>query len=151
MPEFTGKQVFLGIDVHKKTYSLSAICEGRLIKKCTLAADPEVLVKYCNKHFPRAKIETAYEAGFCGFHLHRHLEAHKIQNRVIHAAGIEVAMGCRVKNDKKDSLKIATQLSVGRLKGIYVPSKEREGYRSLTRLRETCLTPKPYPQILLTN
>lgn len=140
MSEFIGKKVFIGIDVHKKTYSLSAICEGRLIKKCTLAADPEVLVKYCNKLFQGSEIETAYESGFCGFHLHRYLEAHKIRNQVVHAAGIEVAMGCRVKNDKKDSLKIATQLSVGRLKGIHVPSEKREGYRSLTRLRETCLT-----------
>jgi transposase len=140
MRDYNGKKIYLGIDVHKKTYAVSAISDGRLVKKDTLVADPAKLVEYCRRYFPGAEIETAYEAGFCGFHLHRHLEMNNIKSQVIHAAGIEIAVGDRVKTDKRDSLKLATQLSVGRLKGIHVPSKEREGYRSLTRLRETCLT-----------
>ena len=82
-------------------------------------------------------IESAYEAGFSGFHLHRVLEKSGIKNLVVHAAGIEVATGDRVKTDKRDSLKIATQLEANRLKGIHVPSEEREEKRALTRLRDT--------------
>lgn len=137
MRDYNGKKIYLGIDVHKKTYAVTAICDGQVVKKDTLAADPSILVGYCKKYFPNAAVESAYEAGFSGFHLHRILVSHNIKNNVVHAAGIEVASGDRVKTDKRDSLKIATQLSVGRLKGIYVPSIERENYRSLTRLRES--------------
>ena len=137
MTDYNGKTVYLGIDVHKKTYAVTAICEGQIVKRDTLKAEASFLVSYCNKHFPGAKIETAYEAGFSGFHLHRYLLEHGINNRIVHAASIEIASGNRIKTDKRDSLRLATQLSVGRLKGIFVPSREREDARTITRLRES--------------
>lgn len=142
MKIYTGKTVFLGIDVHKKTYSVTAICEGQIIKRDTLKAIPGVLIAYCHKYFREAKIETAYEAGFCGFYLHRCLEAANIKNLVVDAAGIEVASGDRVKTDKRDSLKLATHLSLGRLKCIYIPSPKREDQRTITRLRDTFVREK---------
>lgn len=137
MRDYTGKTVFLGIDVHKKTYAVTAICDGQVVKRDTIKASPEGLIAYCKKYYVGAQIESAYEAGFCGFHLHRSLIAAGIKNLVVDAAGIEVAVGDRVKTDKRDSLKIASHLANGRLKGIRVPSVEREDYRTVTRLRET--------------
>jgi transposase len=137
MKNYTGKKIYLGIDVHKKTYAVAAICEKIVIKKATLPASPEGLVTFCKKYFSEAAVESAYEAGFSGFHLHRVLEKCGIKNLVVHAAGIEVAVGDRVKTDKRDALKIASQLEGGRLKGIHVPSEEREEKRALTRLRGT--------------
>lgn len=134
---YTGKIVHLGIDVHKKTYSVTAVCEGQVVKRDTLKADPAILLAYCKKHFTGAQVESAYEAGFCGFHLHRNLITHGIKNIVVHAAGIEVAVGDRAKTDKRDSLKLATHLANGRLKAIRVPSVEREDQRAVTRLRDT--------------
>ncbi len=139
MKDYTGKKIYLGIDVHKKTYAVTALCEKIVVKKATLPASPEGLVTFCKKFFPGAVIESAYEAGFSGFHLYRVLEKNGIKTLVVHAAGIEVAIGDRVKTDKRDSLKIATQLEANRLKGIHVPSEEREEKRALTRLRETVL------------
>lgn len=136
MRNYNGKTVYLGMDVHKKTYAVTAVCEGVVVKKDTLKADPATLIAYCKKYFAGAKIESAYEAGFCGFHLHRCLEAEGIKNRVVDAARIEVAVGDRVKTDKRDSLKIAIHLANGRLEGIHVPSVEREDHRAVTRLRE---------------
>ncbi len=137
MKDYTGKTIFLGIDVHKKTYAVTAICEKTVIKKATLGADSEGLVAFYKKFFPGAVIKSAYEAGFSGFHLHRLLEKNGVENLVVHAAGIEVAVGDKVKTDKKDSLKIASLLEANRLKGIRVPSEEREEKRALTRLRDT--------------
>jgi len=137
MRDYTNKIIYLGIDVHKKTYAVTAICDGQQVKKDSLKASPEVLIAYCKKYFVGAEIKSAYEAGFCGFHLHRCLEAQGIKNIVVDAAGMEVAAGNRVKTDKRDSLKIATHLSCGRLKGIHVPSVEREDKRAITRLRQT--------------
>lgn len=81
-------------------------------------------------------MRTCYEAGYSGFWLHRELEAAGIQNIVVHAASIEVAANDRVKTDKRDSLKLATQLAAGRLKGIRVPSLEEEYRRLLPRTRD---------------
>jgi transposase len=67
--------------------------------------------------------------------LHRYLIAHGINNIVVHPGSIEVASRDRVKTDKRDAFKIANQLSVGRLRGIFVPSQAREEMRSVTRLR----------------
>ena len=82
-------------------------------------------------------MHSAYEAGFCGFHLHRCLVKSDIQSIVVHPAAIETAANNRVKTDKRDSLKIASQLADGRLKGIYVPEEEQLDNREVTRFRET--------------
>lgn len=137
MKNYTTKTVYLGTDVHKKTYAVTAICDGQIIKRDTLKADPSVLISYCKKYFSGAEIYSAYEAGFCGFHLHRYLEKAGIKNIVVDAAGIEVAVGDRVKTDKRDSLKLATHLALGKLKGIFIPSIEQEDCRAVTRLRDT--------------
>lgn len=135
MREYTGKIVYLGIDVHKKTYSVTAICDNEIIKADTVQAKPEILLKYCRR-FVGAKVYSVYEAGFCGFSLHRFLVKNGVENIVVHAASIETEGNARSKTDRRDSKKMAIQLSAGRLKGIHIPSVEREQYQSLTRLRE---------------
>ena len=136
MKDYTGKTIFVGMDVHKKTYSVTAICDGIIVKRDTLKAEPQGLIAYLKKRFGSGKIKTAYEAGFCGFHLHRTLEAAGIENIVVHAAGIEVSNN-RVKTDKRDSLKIAAHLSEGKLKNVHIPTVEQEDHRTVTRLRDT--------------
>jgi transposase len=136
MKDYTGKTVYVGIDVHKKTYSITCICEKMIVKRDTLKALPQILIDYLRKFFPNVVIKTAYEAGFSGFVLHRCLLAVGIDNIVVHAASVEIAARDRVKTDKRDSLKIATQLSDSRLKGIYVTSPQREAYREISRMRE---------------
>lgn len=133
--DYTGKTVFVGIDVHKKTYACVSICEGEVVKRDTMPGNPEVLLSYLSKGFKGASITSAYEAGFSGFHLDRILRSKGINNLVINAASIEISSRDRVKTDKRDALKMATQLSVNRLSGIRVPSKDREAMRSVTRLR----------------
>jgi transposase len=136
---YRGKRVFVGIDVHRKSYTITCISNGELIKRCHLPAEPAALVDFCRKQFPGATISSAYEAGFSGFGLHRLLCAHDINNIVVHPAAIEVAAHDRVKTDKRDSVKIAVQLAAGRLRGIRVPTEEEERKRLLTRSREQLL------------
>lgn len=133
---YTGKIVYMGIDVHKKTYVCVSLCEGEIVKKDTMPAKPEILIQYIRNQFSDAKVKTAYEAGFSGFHLHRQLIKAGIENQVIHPGSLEVASRDRVKNDKRDATKIGVQLSNGRLKGVYVPSEEQEANRSMSRLRD---------------
>lgn len=135
--DYNGRAIFCGIDVHKKTYAVSVVCEGSVVKRDTMPASPERLLVYLQKYFPGADIHSAYEAGFSGFGLHRFLIENGIDSIVVNAASIEVGARDRVKTDRRDSLKIATQLAAGRLKGIFVPSEEMDDRRELTRFRDT--------------
>jgi len=134
--DYAGKVIFIGIDVHKKTFSCVSICDALVIKRDTMPASPEIFLNYCRNNFPGAQIKSAYEAGFSGFYFHRYLIKNGIENIIVHPGSIEVSSRDRVKTDRRDALKIATQLSVGRLKGIFIIPEDQEARRSISRLRE---------------
>lgn len=138
--DYTGKKVYVGIDVHKKSYSCVSLCDGEVVKRDRMPGRPEVLLKYLKNNFASGQIYTAYEAGFSGFHLHRYLMNEGITNIVVHAGSLEVASRDRVKTDQRDAMKIATQLASNRLRSVYVPTLEREEKRSVTRLRSSILS-----------
>lgn len=104
---YSGKKVFIGIDVHKRTYSVVSVMEGTVIKKWQTVASPKKLATQLKSYYSEAKIYSAYEAGFAGFILHRTLELADITSIVVNPGSIEVALHNRVKTDKRDALKIA--------------------------------------------
>ena len=133
---YEGTKVFIGIDVHKKFYVLCAVVEGQVVKRSRIEPVGENLLGLMRKYFEGAEICSCYEGGFSGFGLHRYLVRNGIKNIVVHAASVEVEARNRVKTDKRDSLKLAEQLSAGRLRGIRIPSEEEECRRLLTRTRD---------------
>lgn len=133
---YRGKNIHVGIDVHKKTYSVTAVCGTDIIARDTMRADPEALVRYLKKRFTESKVSSAYEAGFSGFSLHRKLVESGVCNIVINPASVAVAANDKVKTDKRDSKKLAEQLRNGSLQGIYIPGTAEELRRILTRTRE---------------
>ncbi len=42
---YAGKEVYVGIDVHKRTYSVVTVVEGMVVKKWRTTANPEKLVQ----------------------------------------------------------------------------------------------------------
>lgn len=142
MHKVTKKQIYLGMDVHKKTYSVTAVSEGVIVKRACMPADPLVLLKFIRNHFPCDSVKSVYEAGFSGLGLHRFLIENGVDNIVVHAASIEVAANARSKTDKRDSKKMAEQLSAGRLKCNHIPSPQREEWRAVTRLRDSFVKEK---------
>lgn len=136
MVSYAGKDVFIGIDVHRRFYVITSICDGQVSKSCRIPAEPKHAVNFVKKYFGGAKVKSCYEAGFSGFVLHRELDEAGIQNIVVHAAAVEVSSRDRVKTDKRDSQKLAAQLASGRLRGIRIPSKEEELARVISRCRE---------------
>jgi transposase len=132
---YTGESVYVGIDVHKRTYSIVVRVNQMEVKRWTTAAEPENLGQQLHQFFPEAEIHSAYEAGFSGFGLHRELQRQGVKSIVVHAAAIEVAANQRVKTDKRDARKIAEHLEAGRLRGIRIPSVAQEEARLLSRTR----------------
>ena len=70
-----------------------------------------------------------------GFVLHRALVEAEIDNLIVNPGSVEASTK-KNKTDKRDALKLATQLSVGRLQGIRIPSVDTECARLLSRTRE---------------
>lgn len=133
---YLNQKVYIGIDVHKKTYTFSAVCGGVVVKTATVPADPKNFTSGLKNWFSGGELITVYEAGFSGFGLHRILSEAGIKNIVINPASLEVAAKDKVKTDKRDSKKLAQQLSNGRLVGINIPSGKEEQARLITRTRE---------------
>jgi transposase len=129
------EKVFIGIDVHKSSYTVACSIDGVIVKKCRMKASFVGLSNYLMKHFDGHEIYTVYEAGFSGFELDRFLNSRGFKNIVINPGSVEVSSRDRVKTDKRDAKKLATQLACGRLKGIRIPSREQEQRRQLTRTR----------------
>lgn len=135
--DYSGKKVFVGIDVHKKSYSVYCICDGLKLKSWRMEARPSALIEQLKTYFSGAEIYTVYEAGFSGYALHRALKASGIKNIVVNPGSVETASRDKVKTDKRDAKKLAEQLSYGRLSCIYIPDEEEELLRLNTRLRAT--------------
>jgi transposase len=128
-------KVYVGIDVHKRTYSVTGLKNGEERKSATMSANPKALISFLENNYSNLEINTVYEAGFSGFHLHRQLESAKIKNIIVNPASIETASNQRVKTDKKDSQKLAEHLCQKRLKGIRIPTLKEESSRLLSRTR----------------
>lgn len=132
---YVGLDVYVGIDVHQRTYTVWVQVEQEKVKKWTMTASPSQLGEQLSNYFSGGRIHTVYEAGFSGYGLHRELKRQGIDSIVVHPASVEVAAHNRVKTDKRDAQKLATQLEAGRLNGIRIPSPEQEQGRLLSRTR----------------
>lgn len=137
--DYSGQQVFVGLDVHKKTWKVATCTEHSNPTHWPVTIErPFVrnLKKYLDKHYPRATFICAYEAGFCGFWIHDQMEKNGLHTLVVHAADIPTSDKQRKqKEDKRDARKIAKTLKSGDIEGIHVPSKQAQEDRSVVRER----------------
>ena len=132
---YVGENIYVGIDVHKDTYSVTCVCNKRVVKRATVTTDPTGFSRSLGTWFKGATISTVYEAGFSAFVLHRALTGVGIKNIVVNPASVAVAANDKVKTDKKDSKKLAVDLADDRLTGIFVPTDEEELARLIPRTR----------------
>jgi transposase len=134
--DFSGKDLFIGLDVHKKSWSVTVIVDGIEHRTFTQPPDPGALNNYLHRMFPGGSYNSAYEAGFCGYGIHGELKSLGINNIVINAADTPTSQKDKMhKRDPTDSRKIARELEKGSLRGINVFDREPEELRSLNRTR----------------
>ena len=136
--DFTNQNIYVGFDVHKKSWKVTIMAENVFHKTFTQPPDPEILYNYLKKNFPGGNYHSAYEAGFCGYWIHDKLKSLGIKSIVVNPADIPTTNKERVqREDKRDSRKIARSLSSGTLVPIYTPSIQTQRDRSLMRNRAT--------------
>ena len=88
---------------------------------------------------PGRRLSFCYEAGPCGYGLHRLLTGLGHDCAVIAPSLIPVKAGDRVKTDRRDALMLAKLHRAGELTAVWVPDVAHEAMRDLVRARTTAV------------
>jgi transposase len=130
---------YVGLDVHKETVA-AAIAESPRDSEVrffgNLANDPEEIRRFVTKMAARhGTVEFVYEAGPCGYSIHRQITAMGHRCVVVAPSRIPRRPNDRVKNDHRDAKTLARLARAGELTGIWVPDGVHEAMRDLVRAR----------------
>lgn len=130
---------YVGMDVHKATIAVS-VAEaggGEVRYLGEIENSPEAVAKLVRQlRKGNAELSFCYEAGPCGYGLHRQLSELGWDCQVVAPSLIPRKAGDRVKTDRRDSLMLARLHRAGELTAVWVPDDAQEGLRDLTRARE---------------
>ncbi len=136
--DFTGQNIYAGIDTHKKNWRVSIYSQELHHKTFHQPPKPETLYNYLAKHFPNGTFYSVYEAGYCGFWIHEQLQSHGINSIVVNPADVPTTdREKKQKADPVDSNKLARHLRNGDLEAIYIHSRDVLEDRSLIWMRNT--------------
>lgn len=110
--DFSGKLIYVGIDVHQKDCQVAKVHNGICLGNHRMAANSDLLIKHLHSHYPGAEFKCVYECCAWGFNLQRKLSAAGMQCMVVHAADVSTSDKERKrKTDKVDALKLARTLA----------------------------------------
>lgn len=129
-------KIFIGLDIHKKTWTVSIQTDLFFYKTYSMASKSAELYEYVEKHFPKHEVHLVYEAGCCGFSVARYFLNLSWHVLVVNPA--DVKTGDKQKYQKTDSLdarNLSNQLKAGTLQGINIPTEAEDQFTSLARHR----------------
>lgn len=134
----------IGMDVHKKTFSLCAIYDktGEVLAETKIAADPDLVMKFIENvkkkvEDPDVQVKAGYEAGCLGYSLYWQLSSRGIDCDILAPSTMQrSAKNKTVKNDRRDAMNIATNLRSGSYKSVYVPTKHDIEIKEYIRMME---------------
>lgn len=136
----TAVTVKLGMDLHAADVVVCRQDDGQLAKPARRMSVEQLLAMVAELRAAGAKIHSCYEAGPCGYTLHRRLVAIGVDNRVVVPRRWDPE-GRRVKTDRRDARELCDALD-RHLRGsstafsvVYVPSPEQEQRRAIGRQR----------------
>lgn len=130
---------YVGLDIHKDAIAVAVALPGReeptyrgeiknqrrsLLRLIGSLSSNGGLVSFC------------YEAGPCGYGVYREIIETGHHCAVVAPSLIPRRPGERVKTDRRDALMLARLHRAGELRAVWVPGKEQEAMRDLTRARE---------------
>ena len=133
--DFGGQHFYIGMDVHKKQWTVSIRYNDLALKTFSMDPSPEKLRDYLQKRFPKGTYHVVYEVGFCGFWICRSLRKMGVDCIVVHPPDIPTSHKEKDrKTDPVDAGKLARELEKGELDCIFIPEEDDQHLRSLCRL-----------------
>lgn len=134
---------FIGLDVHKATISV-AVAKGERGGEVrhwgTVPHRPDHIRKLVEKlGAGGSRLHFCYEAGPCGYGLHRQLVELGHDCIVVAPSLIPVKAGDRVKTDRRDAVMLAKLHRADELTAVWVPDAAHEAMRDLVRARATAM------------
>jgi len=131
-----GQDVYVGIDTHKRNWSVCVLGEGWEERPFSQDPRPGQLVDHLRRKFPGGRYHLAYEAGFAGHWIAREFALHGVDCIVVNAADIPTNdKDRRRKTDARDCRKIARAHRAHTLEPIYLPTQQSEEDRKFMRTR----------------
>jgi transposase len=135
---------FVGMDVHKATIVVAVTAAGEVGKAMHYGTIPntsaalEKLVRRLRTAGSGA-LKFCYEAGPCGYGVHRTLTRLGEDCMVVAPSMIPRRSGDRQKNDKRDAAALAVLHRSGLLTAVWVPDTAHEAMRDLVRARQAAV------------
>src|SRR5664280_860227 len=130
---------FIGLDVHKERISIAVAESGRsgaVEYLGEISNDPVAIGKLCDRlERPDKTLAFCYEAGPCGYGVHRQLTSLGHRCDVVAPSLIPHKPGDRVKTNRRDATMLARLHRAGELTPVWVPDADHEAMRDLIRLR----------------
>lgn len=125
---------WMGLDVHKRSYSVALLRSDGMLHNWTAPADPMKLVESIKKMDNRI-MGACHESGPTGYTLARTLKSKGIPTIVAAPTKIPRSVSPGSKTDRLDCIKLAIYASKGLIKPIAIPSPKEESERALMRRR----------------
>jgi len=127
----------IAFDQHAATTVAAVLLPGQRTPALhSLTPDTGTILRFVRKVRRDSGVQCCYEAGPCGFELHRAMTADGIRCDVIAPALIPRRAGARIKTDRRDAAQLAILYRAGALTAIHVPTDQEEAVRDLLRCRE---------------
>jgi transposase len=131
------KVTYVGIDVHSVRISIAVLAGSAEPRHLEIGNEEKAIRRTFRRLAEDAyELRCCYEAGPCGYELHRQLSTMGIACEVIAPSLIPRKAGDRVKTDRRDALKLARLYRAGELTSVRVPTSDEEAVRDLVRARE---------------
>jgi transposase len=134
---------YVGLDLHKATVCVAVAESGRTgeVRQVGVFENrPEILSRMVSRLGKRGRpLSFCYEAGPCGYGLHRFLTSCGHDCVVVAPSLIPMKAGDRVKTDRRDAMMLAKLHRAGELTPIWIPDAAHEAMRDLVRARATAV------------
>ena len=135
------RTVCVGLDTHKIAVAVAEPGRSGEVRFLgEIANQPDAVRRLIERlGAQHGQLSICYEAGPCGYGLHRQIIARGHDCTVVAPSLVPVRAGNRVKTNRRDALTLARLHRAGELTAVWVPDPTHEAMRDLVRARTAAM------------